>query len=282
VKFARAKGLRGRRVIGVHILKNILIPIVTVIGLELGSVIAFAIITESIFAWPGTGKLLIDSINLLDRPVIVAYLLVIVTIFIVINFVVDILYSYLDPRVRLGGAAAAHLTMATTPPSRRPLRRGSAVDLAVAPLRRRVRREPTRAARLGMLLVVASSPSRARHLAAESLRPGPARRDGFEARPGEASSRRQALLPGHRRPGPRHALRHLLRPAHLALGRRGEHRHRARHRAGAGLAAAYFGGKVDAVIMRIADIQLSFPAILIALVLLAVLGQGVGKIIARW
>jgi peptide/nickel transport system permease protein len=107
VKFARAKGLKPARVVGVHILKNILIPIVTVIGLELGSVIAFAIITESIFAWPGTGKLLIDSINQLDRPVIVAYLLVIVTIFIVINFVVDVLYSLLDPRVRLGGAAAA-------------------------------------------------------------------------------------------------------------------------------------------------------------------------------
>ena len=106
VKFARAKGLSGRRVIGIHVLKNILIPIVTVIGLELGSVIAFAIVTESIFAWPGTGKLLIDSINQLDRPVIVAYLLVIVTIFIVINFVVDVAYSLLDPRVRLGGAAA--------------------------------------------------------------------------------------------------------------------------------------------------------------------------------
>ena len=74
MKFARAKGLGPGRVIGVHVLKNILIPIVTVIGLELGSVIAFAIITESIFAWPGTGKLLIDSINQLDRPVIVAYL----------------------------------------------------------------------------------------------------------------------------------------------------------------------------------------------------------------
>lgn len=107
IKFARAKGLAPRRVIGVHLLKNILIPIVTVIGLELGSVIAFAIITESIFAWPGTGKLLIDSINQLDRPVIVAYLLVIVTIFITINFLVDLLYSVLDPRVRLGGAAAA-------------------------------------------------------------------------------------------------------------------------------------------------------------------------------
>ena len=108
VKFARAKGLSQRRVVGVHVLKNILIPIVTVIGLELGSVIAFAIITESIFAWPGSGKLLIDSINQLDRPVIVAYLLVIVTIFIGINFVVDVLYSVLDPRVRLGAAAPAH------------------------------------------------------------------------------------------------------------------------------------------------------------------------------
>ncbi|QJR08985.1 Dipeptide transport system permease protein DppB [Usitatibacter rugosus] len=108
VKFARAKGLGPRRVIGVHVLKNILVPIVTVIGLELGSVIAFAIVTESIFAWPGSGKLLIDSINLLDRPVIVAYLMVIVTLFIAINFFVDVLYSMLDPRVRLGSASTAH------------------------------------------------------------------------------------------------------------------------------------------------------------------------------
>jgi len=104
VRFARAKGLSPARVVGVHVLKNILIPIVTVIGLELGSVIAFAIVTESIFAWPGTGKLLIDSINQLDRPVIVAYLMVIVVIFVVINFAVDVIYSVLDPRVRLGGA----------------------------------------------------------------------------------------------------------------------------------------------------------------------------------
>ena len=101
VKFARAKGLSNARVIGVHVLRNILIPIVTVIGLEFGSVIAFAIVTESVFAWPGMGKLLIDSINLLDRPIIVAYLLVIVSIFIVINLLVDLLYSVLDPRVRL-------------------------------------------------------------------------------------------------------------------------------------------------------------------------------------
>jgi peptide/nickel transport system permease protein len=104
VKFARAKGLSNARVILVHVLRNILIPIVTVIGLEFGSVIAFAIVTESVFAWPGMGKLLIDSINLLDRPVIVAYLMVIVTIFIVINLLVDLLYSVLDPRVRLAEA----------------------------------------------------------------------------------------------------------------------------------------------------------------------------------
>lgn len=101
VKFARAKGLSNSRVIGVHVLRNIMIPIVTVIGLEFGSVIAFAIVTESVFSWPGMGKLLIDSINLLDRPVIVSYLLVIVTLFILINLVVDVLYSALDPRVRL-------------------------------------------------------------------------------------------------------------------------------------------------------------------------------------
>jgi peptide/nickel transport system permease protein len=77
---------------------------VTVIGLEFGSVIAFAIVTESVFAWPGMGKLLIDSIGQLDRPVVVAYLMVIVTMFILINLLVDVLYSALDPRVRLAQA----------------------------------------------------------------------------------------------------------------------------------------------------------------------------------
>ncbi|MBI4292810.1 MAG: ABC transporter permease [Betaproteobacteria bacterium] len=102
VKFARAKGLSDARVIFVHVLKNILIPIVTVIGLEFGSVIAFAVVTESVFAWPGMGKLLIDSINMLDRPVIVAYLCIIVMLFIFINLAVDLVYSLLDPRVRVG------------------------------------------------------------------------------------------------------------------------------------------------------------------------------------
>jgi peptide/nickel transport system permease protein len=91
-------------VLGVHLLKNIMIPLVTVIGLELGSVIAFAIVTESIFAWPGMGKLVIDSIFQLDRPVVVAYLMITVLMFVVINLVIDILYSILDPRVRLTAA----------------------------------------------------------------------------------------------------------------------------------------------------------------------------------
>jgi peptide/nickel transport system permease protein len=106
VKFARAKGLGPERVIGLHVLKNILIPVVTVLGLELGNVIAFAVVTETVFAWPGMGKLIIDSIEVLDRPIIVAYLLITVTMFIVINFVVDVLYSVLDPRVRLGDIKA--------------------------------------------------------------------------------------------------------------------------------------------------------------------------------
>jgi peptide/nickel transport system permease protein len=106
VKFARAKGLSHRRIVMVHVLKNIMIPVVTVVGLELGNMIAFAVVTETVFAWPGMGKLLIDSIGLLDRPIIVAYLMLIVLMFIVINFVVDLLYSVLDPRVRLVEAKA--------------------------------------------------------------------------------------------------------------------------------------------------------------------------------
>jgi peptide/nickel transport system permease protein len=102
VKFARAKGLSERRVITVHVLKNIMIPVVTVLGLELGSMIAFAVVTETVFSWPGMGKLLIDSINLLDRPVIVAYVMLTVFIFVFINLTVDLIYSGLDPRVRAG------------------------------------------------------------------------------------------------------------------------------------------------------------------------------------
>jgi peptide/nickel transport system permease protein len=101
VKFARAKGLPPSRVVLVHVLKNILVPVVTVLGLELGGLIAFSVVTETVFAWPGMGKLLIDSIQRLDRPVIVAYLVITVLMFVVINLVVDLMYAALDPRVRL-------------------------------------------------------------------------------------------------------------------------------------------------------------------------------------
>ncbi|HUG56944.1 MAG TPA: ABC transporter permease [Candidimonas sp.] len=105
IKYARAKGLRNRRVLGVHLLKNILIPIVTIGGLEYGQVIAFAVVTETVFSWPGMGKLLIDSIITLDRPVVVAYLMLTVIFLAGLNLLVDIAYTVLDPRVRLGGAA---------------------------------------------------------------------------------------------------------------------------------------------------------------------------------
>ncbi len=101
VKYARAKGLSTRRIILVHVMKNIMIPVVTVMGLEFGSLIGFSVVTETIFAWPGMGKLLIDAILQLDRPVVVAYLMIIVLFFVLINLIVDILYSILDPRVRL-------------------------------------------------------------------------------------------------------------------------------------------------------------------------------------
>ena len=101
IRLARAKGLSHRRIVAVHVLKNVLIPVVTVVGLEFGSIIAFSVVTEKIFAWPGMGKLIIDSINVLDRPVMVAYLMIIVVLFILINLVVDVLYTILDPRIRL-------------------------------------------------------------------------------------------------------------------------------------------------------------------------------------
>ncbi|HSE79664.1 MAG TPA: ABC transporter permease [Alphaproteobacteria bacterium] len=104
VKFARAEGLREAQVLGRHVLKNISIPIVTVFGLELGSTVAFAVVTETIFSWPGMGKLIIDSITVLDRPVMVAYLILITFLFIMINLAVDLVYAMLDPRLRRSAA----------------------------------------------------------------------------------------------------------------------------------------------------------------------------------
>ena len=101
IKFAKAKGVNSRDVLYKHALKNIMIPVVTMFGLQLGELIAFTTITETIFAWPGMGKLLIDAINNLDRPIVSAYLLFVAVLFVVINFVVDLLYTLIDPRVEL-------------------------------------------------------------------------------------------------------------------------------------------------------------------------------------
>jgi peptide/nickel transport system permease protein len=105
VRFARAKGLTMRRILVVHVLPNILIPVVTVTGMELSSTIAYAVVTETIFSWPGMGKLVIDSIFALDRPVIVAYLMIMACLFVAINLLVDLGYLILDPRLRHRRAA---------------------------------------------------------------------------------------------------------------------------------------------------------------------------------
>jgi peptide/nickel transport system permease protein len=101
VKFARAAGESEWTILRQHVLRLISIPLVTVFGLEFGSTLAFAVVTETIFSWPGIGKLIIDSISVLDRPVMVAYLMLVALLFILINFLVDIAYAGLDPRLRV-------------------------------------------------------------------------------------------------------------------------------------------------------------------------------------
>jgi peptide/nickel transport system permease protein len=100
VKFARAAGLAESTILRRHVLKLIAIPIVTVFGLEFGSTLAFAVVTETIFSWPGVGKLIIDSITSLDRPVMVSYLILVALLFITINLLIDLCYAALDPRIR--------------------------------------------------------------------------------------------------------------------------------------------------------------------------------------
>ena len=101
IKFARAQGVSSRSLLFGHALKNALIPVITIFGMDLGNMIAFTTITETIFAWPGMGKLLIDAINKSDRPIIVAYLMTAACMFVVLNFVVDLLYTLVDPRIEL-------------------------------------------------------------------------------------------------------------------------------------------------------------------------------------
>ena len=104
IKFARARGLTNRAVHFGHALKNTLVPVITITGLQLGSIIAFAIITETVFQWPGVGALFINSVRFVDVPVMAAYLMLIALIFVVINLIVDLLYYAVDPRLRVDRA----------------------------------------------------------------------------------------------------------------------------------------------------------------------------------
>ncbi len=108
IKFARARGLSDRAVHFGHALKNTLVPVITITGLQLGSIIAFAIITETVFQWPGMGLLFIQAVQSADIPIMAAYLIMIALIFVVINLAVDLLYFAVDPRLRVDRAAAAH------------------------------------------------------------------------------------------------------------------------------------------------------------------------------
>jgi peptide/nickel transport system permease protein len=108
IKFARARGLTDRAVNFGHALKNTLVPVITITGLQLGGIIAFAIVTETVFQWPGMGLLFIQSVQFADIPVMAAYLCLIALVFVVINLIVDLLYFAVDPRLRIDRAAAAH------------------------------------------------------------------------------------------------------------------------------------------------------------------------------
>jgi peptide/nickel transport system permease protein len=108
IKFARARGLSNRAVHFGHALKNTLVPVITITGLQLGAIIAFAIVTETVFQWPGMGLLFIQSVGAADIPVMAAYLLLIALLFVTINLIVDLLYFAVDPRLRVGGARGGH------------------------------------------------------------------------------------------------------------------------------------------------------------------------------
>jgi peptide/nickel transport system permease protein len=106
IRFARARGLSDRAIHFRHALKNTLIPVITITGLQLGSIIAFAIITETVFQWPGMGIMFLQAVQTVDIPIMSAYLMLVATMFVTINLIVDFLYSYVDPRIRISGKAA--------------------------------------------------------------------------------------------------------------------------------------------------------------------------------
>jgi peptide/nickel transport system permease protein len=108
IKFARARGLPNRSVYFGHALKNTLVPVITITGLQLGALIAFAIITETVFQWPGMGLLFIQAVQFADVPVMAAYLCLVALIFVIVNLIVDLLYFAVDPRLRIEKPAGGH------------------------------------------------------------------------------------------------------------------------------------------------------------------------------
>ena len=104
IKFARARGLSDRAIHFVHALRNTLVPVITVIGLNIGGLIAYSVITETVFQWPGTGLMFIQAVDFVDVPIMAAYLIFVALLFVVVNLIVDILYFVVDPRIRLGGS----------------------------------------------------------------------------------------------------------------------------------------------------------------------------------
>ena len=104
IKFARARGLSERAINFTHALKNTLVPVITIIGINIGTLIAFSVITETVFQWPGTGFMFIEAVDFADVPIMSAYLCLVALIFVSVNLIVDLLYFAIDPRLRIGGA----------------------------------------------------------------------------------------------------------------------------------------------------------------------------------
>ncbi len=107
IKFARARGISQRSIYFRHALKNTLLPVITITGLQLGGIIAFSIVTETVFQWPGMGLLFIQAVQFADIPVMAAYLCLISFIFVVVNLIVDLLYVAVDPRLKIDGKSQA-------------------------------------------------------------------------------------------------------------------------------------------------------------------------------
>ena len=263
VKFARARGIPERTIRFRHALRNTMIPVTTIAGLQLGSVIAFAIVTESVFQWPGLGALFVQAVQFVDIPVMAAYLMFVAVVFVIVNLTVDLLYFVLDPRLRRVDAGGREMKMDAPPPHacRTRLSRSGIPTSPGATAIRRSRSRPARgpALVLGAVFAPWLAPHNPFDAATLDLMEGftpPGR-----AEPGE----RTGILLGTDSQG-RDILSAILYGARVsllvgfasvlfsvALG------------VTLGLVSGYLGGATDALIMRIADVQLSFPAILIAL-----------------